>query len=48
MIFTLFEEHLTCIRDSLNVTLEWYVNFLTKKWCKALKRGSRYLWKNGP
>jgi len=30
---------MTCFRDSLNVTLDWNITFLTKQWCKALKRG---------
>jgi len=29
------------------MSLEWYVTFLTKQWCKVLKRGARYLWKRG-
>jgi len=37
---------MTCFRASLNAALVWYIIFLTKQWCKALK-GSRYLWKRG-
>jgi len=39
---------MTCFRASLNVALEWYITFLTKQWCKVLKRGARYLWKRRP
>jgi len=38
---------MTCFRASLNLALEWYITFLTKQWCKALK-GERYLWKRWP
>jgi len=40
---------MACFRDFLNsnVDLEWYITFLTKQWCKALKGGARYLWKRG-
>jgi len=37
-----------CFRASLNVTLEWYITFLTKQWCKALKGGTVSLKKRGP
>jgi len=30
---------MTCFRACLNVTLEWYITFLTKQWCKALNGG---------
>jgi len=30
---------MTCFRAYLNVALEWYITFLTKQLCKALKRG---------
>jgi len=46
-----FEKHMTGFRASLNVALEWYITFLTKQWCKALKGGThsiQYLWKKGP
>jgi len=26
-----------CFRASLNVALKWYITFLIKQWCKALK-----------
>ena len=28
---------MTYFRDSLNVSVEWYITFLTQKWCEALK-----------
>jgi len=31
------EKHMTCFRASLNVAPGWYMTFLTKQWCKALK-----------
>jgi len=34
-----FEELTTYFRASLDVSLEWYITFLTKQWCKALKWG---------
>jgi len=39
---------MTCFRASLNVALEWYITFLTKQWCKALKRGHGISEKRGP
>ena len=39
---------MTYFRASLNVALEWYVTFLTKSWCKALKGGTVSLKKRGP
>jgi len=38
---------MTCFRASLNVAPEWYITFLTKQWCKALKGRTQYLWKRG-
>jgi len=43
-----FEKHNTCFRASLNVALEWYITFLTKQWCKALKRGHGIFEYEGP
>jgi len=43
-----FEKYMTCFRDSLSVDLEWYINFLTKQWCKALRRGHGISGKEGP
>jgi len=34
---------MTCFRASPNVALEWYLTFLTKQWCKALKGGTESL-----
>jgi len=39
---------MTCFRASLNVALEWYITFLTKQWCKALKGGHGISEKEGP
>jgi len=39
---------MTCFRASLNTALEWYLTFLTKQWCKALKRGHGISEKEGP
>jgi len=36
-ILLCFEKNMPCFRASLNVALEWYITFLTKQWCKALK-----------
>ena len=42
------EKHMACFRASSNVALEWYITFLTKQWCKALKGGTISLKKRGP
>jgi len=34
---------MACFSVSLNVALEWYITFLTKQYCKALRKGERYL-----
>jgi len=39
---------MACFRVSSNVALEWYITFLTKQWCKALKGGKVSLKKKGP
>jgi len=43
------EKHMTCFRSlNSNVDLEWYITFLTKQWCKALKGATVSLKKRGP
>jgi len=39
---------MACFRASSNVALEWYITFLTKQWCKALKGGHGISEKEGP
>jgi len=39
---------MTCFRAFLHVALEWYITFLTKQWCKALKGGHGVSKKEGP
>jgi len=39
---------MTYFRASLNVALEWYITFLTKQWCKAIKGGHGMSGKEGP
>jgi len=39
---------MTCFRAFLHVALEWYIAFLTKQWCKALKGGHGVSKKEGP
>jgi len=39
---------MTCFRASLNVSLEWYITFSTKQWCKALRSRARYLRNKAP
>jgi len=35
--FCFILKNMTYFIDSLNVALEWYIKFLIKQWCKALK-----------
>jgi len=37
-------KNMTCFRVSLYVALEWYITFLIKQWCKALKGGYGISW----
>jgi len=39
---------MTCFQASFNMALEWYIIFLTKQWCKALKGGHGISVKRGP
>jgi len=42
-----FEKH-DLLQSFLNVALEWFITFLTKQWCKALKMGTVSLKKRDP
>ena len=46
--FCFILKSMTCFRASLNVALEWYITFLTKQWCKALKEGHGISEREGP
>jgi len=48
IIVGLFWKTYDLLQVSLKVALEWYITFLTKQCCKALKGGTASLKKRGP